>query len=90
MVMQIAKGKRAAALFVVVASVVYAQSLRGDAYAPDRFKGGTADGYASRSLGEEASDASAMRFQGGSGDGYDSFVEIGLKVPSWGTVILVR
>ncbi|MDA3923658.1 MAG: hypothetical protein PF904_03050 [Kiritimatiellae bacterium] len=88
--MQITKRKGALAAIAVLAIVVTAHCVRADEFTPDRFKGGSADGYASVSFYRDAFSASLVRFHGGSGDGYDEFTESGLQVPVWGTVILVR
>jgi hypothetical protein len=63
---------------------------RADEYALNRFKGGSADGYAMSGWMRDISvAASSIRFNGGTADGYDLLSLLGLRMPQRGLMIRV-
>ena len=78
--------------FILLAAMALAISgARDDDYAPDRFKGGSADGYAmSGSMRNISVAASSIRFNGGTADGYDLLSLLGLRMPQRGLMIRVH
>ena len=88
--MRITLRKGALSLVAALALATPLRVARADEIAPERFKGGTADGFASAGIYRDASVIEAfVRFLGGSGDGYDFLAMSGLQVPSRGTLISV-
>jgi hypothetical protein len=82
--------KRWLTLFAALAFVIPLHCAQADEFAPDRFKGGTSDGFASAGIYRDASVIAALvRFLGGNGDGYVAFAVSGLRVPPRGTMISV-
>jgi len=83
--------KRALPLFAALALAVPLRCAQADEFAPDRFKGGTSDGFASAGIYRDASVITALvRFRGGSDDGYAAFTLSELRVPAKGLMISVR
>ena len=79
---------------VVVMALVLGASVKGladDAWAVNRFFGGSLDGAASISLIQTAPNQRAdSRFNGGSYDGYACFEELGLQLPPMKSMIIIR
>lgn len=83
--------RRPLTAFAALALLALASCAWADEFAPDRFKGGTSDGFASVGIYRDASVITALvRFFGGSGDGYAVFTLSELRVPSRGLMISVR
>ncbi len=83
--------KHKGARSILLASMAIAISgARADAYAPDRFKGGGADGYATSGWMRDISvTASSIRFNGEAADGYDLLTLLGQSMPKRGLMIRV-
>jgi hypothetical protein len=81
---------KGAGCILLVAAALATSGVRADAYAPDRFKGGSADGYATSSRMRDVSVvASSIRFSGGIADGYDWLSLRGLRMPPRGLLIRI-
>jgi len=81
------KGSRSILLAAMALAI---SGARADEYALDRFKGGSADGYAmSGWIRDISATASSIRFNGGAADGYDLLTVLGLSMPKRGLMIRV-
>lgn len=75
---------KGAGCILLVTVALATSGVRADAYALDRFKGGSADGYATSSRMRDA-----IRFSGGIADGYDWLSLLGLRMPPRGLLIRI-
>ncbi len=76
--------------FVALAFTATAPLVQADEFAPDRFKGGSSDGFASVGIYRDDSVLmSGVRFWGGAADGHDALTFFKLHVPARGTMISV-
>mgnify|MGYP000885195346 CR=1 FL=1 len=81
------KGSRSILLAAMALAI---SGARADEYALDRFKGGSADGYAMSGWIRDISvAASSIRFNGGTADGYALLSLLGLRMPQRGLMIRV-
>jgi len=82
---------KGAGCILLVTVALATSGVRADAYALDRFKGGSADGYAtsSRMMRDVSVVASSIRFSGGIADGYDWLSLLGLRMPPRGLLIRI-
>ena len=84
------KTRRRAVLPTLAALALGVSCARADAFAGDRFHGGSHDGYDSVSFYRDEFLVSLVRFRGGSFDGYTALSASGLKVPLRGTIMSIR
>lgn len=76
---------------LLAAMALTISGARADEYALDRFKGGSADGYAMSGWMRDISvAASSIRFNGGTADGYDLLSLLGLRMPQRGLMICIH